>query len=80
MYIACMATKIVTTIRLDPEDARALQRARKDGLTASELIRQGLRVVGARYYGSRRPPSTGLFVSTDPKLGDEAALFGDLDD
>jgi len=45
----------------------------------SKLIRRGLRLVAARYYRGRRPPSTGLFVSVDNKLGDEAELFGDLE-
>lgn len=67
--------KRTTTIRLDPADARALARARADGLSASELVRRGLRVVAARYYSRRRPPTTGLFVSTDSKLGDESELF-----
>lgn len=80
MYGTRMARKLSTTVRLDPEDAEALERARADGLSASELIRQGLRVVAARYYRGRRPPSTGLFVSTSNKLGDEAELFGALDD
>lgn len=71
-----MARKVSTTIRLDPEDADALARARKDGISSSELVRKGLRLVAARYYrGRRRPPSTGLFVSTDPRLGDEQELF-----
>ena len=74
-----MARKLTTTVRLDREDAEALARARKDGLTASDLIRRGLRVVAARYYRGRRPPSTGLFVSTDVKLGDEAEIFRDLE-
>jgi len=74
-----MARKLTTTVRLDREDAEALARARKDGLTASDLIRRGLRVVAARYYRGRRPPSTGLFVSTDAKLGDEAEIFRDLE-
>ncbi len=78
-YVTCMAQKITTTVRLDPEDAAALARARKDGHDASKLIRRGLRIVAARYYDGRRPPSTGLFVSTDNKLGDEAELFGDLE-
>jgi hypothetical protein len=34
-----MARKLTTTVRLDPIDAEALERARKDGLSASELIR-----------------------------------------
>lgn len=74
----CMAKKISTTVRLDAEDAAALARARADGHDASKLIRRGLRIVAAKYYDGRRPPSTGLFVSIDNKLGDEAELFGDL--
>jgi hypothetical protein len=35
--IACMASKRLTTIRIDPEDLRALSRARKDGVSSSEL-------------------------------------------
>ncbi|HEY6909542.1 MAG TPA: hypothetical protein VI356_09245 [Myxococcales bacterium] len=75
-----MATKRLTTVRLDPEDLRALSRARKDGVSSSELIRRGLRVVAARYYGKRRrPPTTRLFPSVETKLGDEAELFRDLE-
>jgi hypothetical protein len=79
-YGACMALKLSTTVRLDPEDAEALARARADGLSSSELIRQGLRVVAAKYYRGRRPPTTGLFVSTVPKLGEESELFKDLEE
>jgi hypothetical protein len=79
MYIVRMARKLITTVRLDREDAEALARARKDGLAASELIRKGLRVVAARYYRNRRPPSTGLFVSTDAKLGEAEEVFRDLE-
>ena len=75
-----MARKLTTTVRLDPEDAEALARASADGLSASELIRRGPRVVASRYYRKRRPPSTGLFVSTSTKLGDEALLFRDIDE
>jgi hypothetical protein len=74
-----MARKVTTTVRLDREDAEALARARKDGLAASDLIGKGLRVVAARYYRDRRSPSTGLFVSTDAKLGDEEEIFRDLE-
>ena len=74
-----MARKLSTTVRLDPEDAEALARARRAGLAASDLIRKGLRVVAARYYRGRRPPSTGLFVSTDAKLGEESEIFRDLE-
>lgn len=74
-----MARKLTVTVRLDREDAEALARARKDGLAASELIRKGLRVVAARYYRGRRPPSTGLYVSTDTKLGSEEEIFRDFE-
>ena len=75
-----MARKLTTTVRLDPEDAEALTRASADGLSASELIRRGLRVVASRYYRNRRPPSTGLFVSMSMKLGDEGLLFRDIEE
>ena len=76
-----MARKRSTTVRLDAEDVEALARARADGLSASDLIRQGLRVVAAKYYrGRRRPPSTGLFVSTAAKLGEETELFEALEE
>lgn len=75
-----MAKKLTTTVRLDPEDAEALARARAVGLSASELIRSGLRVVAARYYRRWRPPTTGLFVSTSTKLGDESEIFRDLEE
>src|ERR1700675_3655608 len=79
MYGECMARLISTTIRLDQEDVRALKRARAAGHSASELVRKGLRVVASRYYTGRRPPSTGLFESSDAKLGDESELFRDLE-
>jgi hypothetical protein len=74
-----MARLTSTTVRLEKEDIHALKRARADGLSASELIRKGLRVVAARYYAGRRPPSTLLFESTNSKLGDESELFRDLE-
>ena len=79
LYGECMSRLISTTIRLDPEDVRALKRARAAGHSGSELIRKGLRVVASRYYSGRRPPSTRLFESTDMKLGDESQLFRDLE-
>ncbi len=57
-----------------------MKRARAARLSASDLIRKGLRIVASRYYSGRRPPSTGLFESTDSKLGDESQLFRDIDD
>lgn len=73
-----MARKLTTTIRLDPEDAEALAKAREDGLSASDLLRKGLRIVASRYYQNRRVPSTGLFVSTDPQLGEESPKMGGI--
>ncbi|HXU34275.1 MAG TPA: hypothetical protein VN851_27190 [Thermoanaerobaculia bacterium] len=73
-----MSRKFTTTVQLEPEDAEALAKAREDGLSASDLVRRGLRIVASTYYENRRPPSTGLFVSTDRKLGEESELFKDL--
>lgn len=74
-----MAHLISTTVRLENEDVQALRRARADGLSASDLLRKGLRVVASRYCSGRRPPSTLLFESTNAKLGDESELFRDLE-
>lgn len=74
-----MAQLISTTVRLEEKDVQALKRARADGLSASDLLRKGLRVVASRYYSGRRPPSTLLFESTNTKLGDESDLFRDLE-
>ena len=79
VYGECMARLISTTVRLEEEDVRALQRARAAGHSASALIRRGLRVVASRYYTGRRPPTTRLFESTDNTLGDESELFRDLE-
>ena len=76
----CMARRFSITVRLDPEDARALARARKNGISTAEIIRQGVRIVAARYYKKGHAPSTGLFVSTSIKLGDESELFKNIDD
>jgi Arc/MetJ-type ribon-helix-helix transcriptional regulator len=80
LYGECMARRVSTTVRLDEEDVRALKRARAAGVSASDLIRRGLRVVASRYYSGRRPPSTLLFESTNSKLGDESELFRDIED
>jgi hypothetical protein len=80
MYGECMARLTSTTVRLEEDDIRALKKARAAGHSASELVRKGLRVVASRYYPGRRPPTTGLFESTDSKLGDESLLFKNLKD
>jgi hypothetical protein len=77
-----MPRKTAKTIRLDPEDVQALKRAEADGISSSELVRRGLRIVAARYYKGqrRRPPKVTLFVSTDPHLGEESELYKDFRD
>jgi hypothetical protein len=76
-----VARRTVKTIALEPEDAAALERAQSEGASSSELVRRGLRIVAARFYSERRrPPKTKLFVSTDPKLGEESELFQDTRD
>ena len=76
-----MARRTTRTIRLDPEDARALKRAEAARVSSSELVRRGLRIVAAPYYSGRRhPPKTRLFVCTDPRLGEESELFKDFHD
>lgn len=80
LYGECMARLVSTAVRLHPEDISALKRARAAGLSTSDLIRRGLRVVASRYYSGRRAPSTLLFESTNGKLGDESELYRDLED
>ena len=75
-----MARLIPMTVRLEPEDVRALKRARAAGHSASELVRKGLRIVAARFYTGRRPPSSRLFEATDTRPGDESLVFANLED
>jgi len=75
VYIYGMARRLTTTVRLDPKDAEALARAREDGFSPSDLIRKGLHQITSVPSHDRRPPSTCLFVSTDPNLGEESELF-----
>jgi hypothetical protein len=73
---------VLRSFRLDPEDARALQRATADGVSPSELVRRGLRIVAAHYCNKtrRRPPKVRLLISTDPRLGEESDLFEEFRD
>ena len=74
-----MPRKTAKTVRLEPEDVKALKRAEKDGVSSSELVRRSLRIAAARYYrGVRRPPRVTLLVSTDPRLGEESELYKDF--
>ena len=68
-----MAGKLTTNVRRDREDGEALPGWRKDGRAAPDLAR----TEAAARYRHRRPPMTGLFVSTDVKLGDEDELVRD---
>jgi hypothetical protein len=71
-----MPRKTTKTIRLGPEDTRALKRAEADGVSLSELVRRGRRIVAAPHYACRRrSPRTRLFVCTEPQLGEESGLF-----
>ena len=74
-----MVSRKVTTIRLDAEDIAALARARRDGVVSADLIRRGLRTVGARYYAEQTAPG-----SASPGLGsadpDTAQLRAWLDE
>jgi hypothetical protein len=73
-------TRIVKTkVRIGSDEAEALARARADGHSTSEIVRRGIRLVAASYYRKKKhPPSTGLMVSNDPKLGEESELFKQL--
>ena len=60
VYKQSMARRASATVSLGPQDVRALARARALGLSASDLLRQGLRVAAAPYYqtGRRRRGSS----------------------
>jgi hypothetical protein len=77
-----VSRKVVKSFRLDPEDVRALQRAKADGVSPSELVRRGLRIVAAPYYTRtrRRPPNVRLVISTDSRLGEEPKLLKEFRD
>ena len=77
-----MSRRVLRSFRLDPEDLRALQRSKADGVSPSELVRRGLRIVAEPYYARtrRRPPKVRLLISTDPRLGEESELFKEFRD
>jgi hypothetical protein len=51
-----MPRKTAKTVRLDPEDVKALKRAEADGVSPSELVRRSLRVAAARLPRSSSTP------------------------
>jgi len=77
-YMADMANR--TTVVLSDEDERALQEAsRREGVSQSELIRRGVRMVTAAYR-RRGGPSVGwLKLSQAERKAIEAERFGDVD-
>ncbi len=76
-----MPRKTAKTVRLDPEDVKALECAEADGVSSSELVRRSLRIAAVRYYRSvRRPPKITLLVTTDHRLGEESELREDFRD
>jgi metal-responsive CopG/Arc/MetJ family transcriptional regulator len=71
-----LATKIATTIALDPEDNRLLSRAaRERGISRSEFIRQHLALALEQYRRHPKPRSAGV-VRALTERGDERELFG----
>ena len=79
VYTKSMARRRSATVRLEPEDAGALERARALGLSPSDLIRQGLRLAAAPYYAvGKRAPKTRLFFSINPQLGQEKPRLSEL--
>jgi hypothetical protein len=77
-YMAGMANR--TTVVLTEEDEQALREAsRREGVSQSELIRRGVRMVTAAYR-RRGGPSVGwLRLSGAERKALEADEFGDFD-
>jgi hypothetical protein len=77
-YMADMALR--TTVVLTDEDEQALREAsRREGVSQSELIRRGVRMVTAAYR-RRGGPSVGwLQLSPAERKALEAEAFGDFD-
>ncbi len=77
-YMADMANR--TTVVLTDEDEQALREAsRREGVSQSELIRRGVRMVTAAYR-RRGGPSVGwLTLSRAERKALQADEFGDFD-
>ena len=77
-YMAGMANR--TTVVLTDEDEQALREAsRREGVSQSELIRRGVRMVTAAYR-RRGGPSVGwLKLSRTERKSLEGDEFGDFD-
>jgi len=77
-YMEDMASR--TTVVLTEEDEQALREAsRREGVSQSELIRRGVRMVTAAYR-RRGGPSVGwLKLSRAERKALEADAFGDFD-
>ncbi len=65
---------------LDEEDERALREASKrEGVSQSELIRRGIRMVTAPYRAGRGPSTGWLDLSDSERAEIAAESFGDND-
>ena len=73
-----MATR--TTVIIEPEDERALRAAsRKEGVSQSELIRRGIRMVTAPYRKAGSPSVGWLRLSEHEREQIAAEDLGDPD-
>jgi Arc/MetJ-type ribon-helix-helix transcriptional regulator len=73
-----MATR--TTVVLDEEDERALREASKrEGVSQSELIRRGIRMVTAAHRRGRGPTTGWLELDGDERREVDGEDFGDPD-
>jgi len=76
--MADMATR--TTVVLDEDDERALREASKrEGVSQSELIRRGIRMVTAAYRAGRGPSTGWLELSGSTRREIAAEKLGDPD-
>ena len=77
-YMEDMASR--TTVVLTEEDERALWEAsRREGVSQSELIRRGVRMVTAAYRGRGGPSVGWLSLSRAERKALEAEEYGDFD-
>jgi Arc/MetJ-type ribon-helix-helix transcriptional regulator len=70
-----------TTVVLTEEDERALRKAsRAQGVSQSELIRRGIRMVTASHRSSPRPSAGWLKLTRTQRRSIDRDDFGDPDD
>jgi hypothetical protein len=77
-YMEDMANR--TTVIIEPEEERALREAsRREGVSQSELIRRGIRMVTAPYRRAGLPSVGWLQLSVRERKEIGAEEFGDVD-